>query len=102
MQAEKDLIWNRDDIQYMETFDIENPVWPAYTSYIEGLTNIPVNRLYRKTLNVRESLDNQHTAFQRALMFSGWSKWNLDIPDTEVQKQPKNKKQKYVDPYKIY
>ena len=99
VQAEKDLIWNRDDIQYMETFDIENPVWPAYTSYIEGLTNIPVNRLYRKTLNVRESLDNQHTAFQRALMFSGWSKWNLDIPDKEIVKKPIKKKHKYVDPY---
>ena len=99
VQAEKDLIWNRDDIEYMETFDIENPVWPAYTSYIEGLTNVPVNRLYRKTLNVRESLDNQHSAFQRALMFSGWSKWNLDIPDTEIVKKPIKKKHKYVDPY---
>jgi len=99
VQAEKDLIWNRDDIEYMETFDIENPVWPAYTSYVEGLTNVPVNRLYRKTLNVRESLDNQHSAFQRALMFSGWSKWNLDIPDTKIVKDTKKKKQKYVNPY---
>jgi len=33
-------------------------------------------------------------------MFSGWSKWNLDIPDTKkVKKKKKKYKQKYVDPF---
>ena len=67
----------------MGTFDIDNPMWSAYTSYTEAITNIPLNRLYNKTQNVRESLDNQHTATQRALMFSGWSQWNLGIGDSE-------------------
>jgi len=99
IQAEKDLIWNRDEIQDMRLFDIENPLWSAYTSHIEGITNVPLNRLYRKTVNVRDALDSQHSAFQRLLMFSGWSKWNLDIPDKKIIKKPKKKKQKYVDPY---
>jgi len=99
IQAEKDLIWNRDEIQDMKLFDIENPLWSAYTSHIEGITNVPLNRLYRKTVNVRDALDSQHSAFQRLLMFSGWSKWNLDIPDKKIIKKPKKKKQKYVDPY---
>ena len=60
-------------IEEMETFDIDNPMWSAVTSYIEATTNAPLNRLYNKTQNVRESLDNQHTAFERALLFSGWS-----------------------------
>ena len=37
-----------DVIKEMETFDIDNPVWSAVTNVIEGVTNIPVNRLYRK------------------------------------------------------
>ena len=80
----------------METFDIENPMWSANTSYIEALTNIPLNRLYNKTLNVRQSLNNQHDAYQRVLMFSGWSQWNLGIGDSdkikEVKKKVKSKK----------
>ena len=86
LQAERDLIWKKKTIEEMDTFDIENPMWSAYTSYIEGLGNIPVNRLYNKTLNVRESLNNQNSAMERILMFSGWSKWNLGIEDVSKSK----------------
>jgi len=70
----------------METFDIDNPMWSAVTSYTEATTNIPLNRLYNKTLNVRQSLNNQHSAFERFLMFSGWSQWNLGIEDEKMKK----------------
>ena len=86
IQAEKDLVWKKKTIEEMDTFDIENPMWSAYTSYIEGLANIPLNRLYNKTLNVRESLNNQNSAMERVLMFSGWSKWNLGIEDVSKSK----------------
>ena len=61
----------------METFDIDNPQWSAVTNYVEATTNVPLNRLYNKTINVRDALDSQHSAMERALMFAGWSKWNL-------------------------
>ena len=86
VNAEKTLNYNRKTINEMETFDIDNPMWSAVTSYTESITNVPVNRLYNKTQNVRESLDNQHSALERALMFSGWSKWNLGIEDIERSK----------------
>jgi shikimate kinase len=85
VNAERTLNYNKDVIKEMETFDIDNPMWSATTNYIESFTNIPVNRLYNKTQNVRESLDNQHSAMERALMFSGWSKWNLGIEDTKIK-----------------
>ena len=83
VNAEKTLNYNKKVIDEMETFDIDNPMWSAVTNYIEATTNIPLNRLYNKTQNVRESLDNQHNALQRVLMFGGWSKWNLGIGDSE-------------------
>ena len=83
--AEKTNYYNKKVIDEMETFDIDNPMWSAYTSYIEALTNVPLNRLYNKTQNVRESVNNQHTAFERALMFSGWSQWNLGIEDDKIK-----------------
>jgi len=86
VQAERDLVWKKKIIEEMDTFDIENPMWSAYTNYIEGLANIPLNRLYNKTLNVRESLNNQNSAMDRILMFSGWSKWNLGIEDVSKSK----------------
>ena len=42
--------------------------------------------MYNKTQNVRQSLNNQHEAYERALMFSGWSQWNLGIPNEKIEK----------------
>ena len=89
VNAEKTLNYNKKLIEEMETFDIDNPTWSAYTSYFEALTNIPANRMYNKTQNIRGSLDNQHNALERALMFSGYSKWNLGIPAREIEKVKK-------------
>jgi hypothetical protein len=87
VNAERTLNYNKKVIDEMDIFDIDNPMWSAVTSYIEATTNAPLNRLYNKTQNVRQSLNNHHTAFQRILMFAGWSQWNLGIGDTEkIQK----------------
>ena len=86
VNAEKTLNYNKKVIDEMETFDIDNPMWSAYTNYIEATTNIPLNRLYNKTQNVRQSLNNQHEAYQRVLMFGGWSQWNLGIPNEKIEK----------------
>jgi len=86
VNAEKTLNYNKKVIDEMETFDIDNPQWSAVTNYVEATTNVPLNRLYNKTQNVRQSLNNQHSAFERVLMFSGWSQWNLGIPNEEIEK----------------
>lgn len=87
VNAEKTLNYNKKTIEEMETFNIDNPQWSAYTNYIESTTNVPLNRLYNKTMNVRESLNSQHDALERVLMFSGWSKWNLGIEDIKKSKK---------------
>ena len=103
VNAEKTLNYNKEVIKEMETFDIDNPMWPAITNYIEGITNAPANRLYNKTVNVRDALNNQYNAIKRALMFCGWSKWNLGIEDDKVKKikeELKEKKKKEKKPRK--
>jgi len=95
VNAERTLNYNKKVIDEMETFDIENPQWSANTSYIEAITNIPLNRLYNKTLNIRQSLNNQHEAYQRVLMFSGWSQWNIGIDEKSTKKKKKKKKESF-------
>jgi hypothetical protein len=92
VSAEKTLNYNKKVIDEMETFNLDNPMWSAYTSYIEATTNVPVNRIYNKTVNVRDALDAKHSALERALMFSGYSKWNLGIPSEEIEKIKKKQK----------
>ena len=101
VNAEKTLNYNKKEIEEMETFDIDNPIWEASASYVQGVTNIPTSNLYRKTQNVRDALNNKFSGFHRALMFSGWSKWNLgidaedtDSSDTDQSKDKKKTKKK--------
>ena len=72
-------------MRHMKTFDIDNPVWSATTNIIEGATNAPVNRLYEKTMNVREALDADNTFWQRLFMWAGWSRWNFGIENEEIE-----------------
>ena len=69
----------------MSTFDIDNPQWSAVTNYTQALTNLPLNRLYNKTQNVRQALNNDHSAWERSLMFLGWSQYNLNLKNQKME-----------------
>ena len=85
VNAEKTLNYNKKVIKEMETFDIDNPQWSAVTNYVEGFTNAPLNRLYNKTQNVRQGFNNEHAAWERTLMFLGWSQYNLNLENTKIE-----------------
>ena len=70
VNAERTLNYNKNVMDEMSTLDIDNPQWSANTSYIEAITNIPLNILYNKTQNVRQALNAHHEALQRVLMFT--------------------------------
>ena len=92
--AEKTLNYDMKVIQAMKTFDIDNPVWSAATSYTEALTTLPVNRLYKKVQNLREAANRDNSNMQRLFLLFGWSKWNLGIKDPELEKLRKQVKRK--------
>tara|TARA_R100000700_G_scaffold36432_1_gene45785 strand:- start:537 stop:10187 length:9651 start_codon:yes stop_codon:yes gene_type:complete len=92
--AEKTLFYNKNVIKEMDTFDIDNPMWSAYTNYIEAGTNLPLNRLYNKTQNVRQALNNEHEAWKRVMMSFGWSQYNLGIQDDTIKEVKETIKRK--------
>ena len=46
---------------------------------IEATFNIPVNRAYKKIVNIQGALDEENENWQRVLMAAGWSGWDLGI-----------------------
>ena len=95
VNAEKTLNYNKKVIKEMENTDIDNPQWSAVTNYIEGFTNLPLNRLYQKTQNIRQGFSNEHAAWERTLLFLGWSQYNLNLENEKMDKikeSTKNKK----------
>jgi len=95
VNAEKTLNYNKKVMKEMETFDIDNPVWSAVTNYMQTITTVPTNKIYQKTINLRNAADNDYTVLQRLLFFTGYTTWSLNLGDTkkmqEIKESIKNK-----------
>ena len=89
VNAEKTLNYNKKVIEEMETFDIDNPMWSAVTNYTQAITTAPTNKIYQKTINLRNAADRDYTALQRILFFSGYTTWSLNLGDTKKMKKIK-------------
>ena len=73
----------------METFDIDNPIWSAVGNTVEATTNIPLARLHRKTMNLREAMNRENEWWQRLALSMGWSQWDVGVKNKEVEKTKK-------------
>ena len=85
VSAQKGYNYNEKVIDHMATFDIDNPVWGSVTSVVEGTTNVPLNRLYKKTMNVRAAMDAENEAWQRLSTLIGFSTWDVGIKNEEIE-----------------
>ena len=78
-------------------FRIENPNLSIAVNLTEALTNIPVARLVNKANNLEEVMSSNNETWQRVAMLMGWSRWNVDIKDEELEEAKqavKDKKKK--------
>lgn len=90
--------FNREIMGSMDTFDYNNPIWDASAKVTTATTNIPLDRLFRKTDNIKEALNQENTAMQRAFLTLGWSAWDLQVGErVVVNKGKKNEYVKYLD-----
>ena len=46
------------------------------------------------SIHMRNALDNNYTAFQRFLLFSGYNEWGLGIKNPKIEKANRRKKSK--------
>ena len=80
-----------------EGLTLNGPLMEASTQAIEAVTNIPVNRYYRKANNINNALDTDYENWQRGLMAAGWSNWGLGVGDEVIIN--KGKENEYVKYY---
>ena len=83
--------YNRKVYDYMGYDNLENPVYQAITSGVEGTTNVPLNRLLRKIDNMKEVFNDKNTAIQRIFVGLGWDQWSLGIDPYKEVKEAKEK-----------
>jgi len=90
--------FNREIMGSMDAFDYNNPIWDAAAKVTTATTNVPLDRLFRKTDNIKEALNQENSAMQRTFLTLGWSSWDLQVGErVVVNKGKKNEYVKYLD-----
>ena len=88
--------YNEEVIPRMKTFDIDNPIWEVIGNVVSAVTNVPLDRLVKKTKNIKDSLDDQNETWQRIALMLGWNRWELrmDKPEEDERIKEEIKKEK--------
>ena len=59
-------------------------MWSTIAQNVSALTNIPMDRVYQKIMNLREASDSTNEAWQRIALAIGYNTWDLSVENTEV------------------
>ena len=77
--------FNEEEIKGRGLGDWKNPAYEGAADILAGITNIPLNRLYRKTVNMSNAFNEEYTAIQRIMSAAGWSEYSLGIEKEKWQ-----------------
>ena len=85
-KAWQSIQFNKQEAEYLG-WSLDNKYYlQAGASITSAALNIPLDRLYVKSENVKDAMNTQYENWQRLSMLSGYSKWNLGIEDGENKK----------------
>ena len=75
----KTFSWNMEEIK-KRGWSLDNPAYLAIAQMISATTNIPIDRVLRKTMNLRAAMDEETRTWQRVALILGWDTWSLGLP----------------------
>ena len=84
---------------------LHNPAYLAGAQIITAVTIIPIDRVIKKANNIRGILSEQSKMWQKAILFGGWSTWDVGLPyyggwDKPVEPTPAEIKRQEFDTMK--
>ena len=89
-QAARAFQWEKDEM-IDKGFAIDNPALLAGANIISAATNIPIDRLVKKTNNVVDATSQDLETWERLALLGGWQDWEIgldtDSPSTPVKKK---------------
>tara|TARA_X000001388_G_C2213589_1_gene116179 strand:+ start:96 stop:1250 length:1155 start_codon:yes stop_codon:yes gene_type:complete len=77
--------FNRDAIKEMG-FNINSPAYEAVGNIVSGTTNVPLDRVISNINNIRGAMDKNNAAWQRVSTLLGWNRWDVGIPNRELER----------------
>ena len=90
----KTFSWNMEEIK-KRGWSLDNPAYLAIAQMVSATTNIPIDRVLRKTMNLRAAMDEETRTWQRVALILGWDTWSLGLPywglQSTIKKEEKEK-----------
>jgi len=75
----KTFSWNKEEMR-RRGWSLDNPAYIAISQMIAAGTNIPLDRVLRKTMNIRAAMDEETRTWQRVSLLLGWDTWSVGLP----------------------
>ena len=101
-QAARSYQWDKKEMKE-KGWSLDNPAYLASANVIAALTNIPLDRVVKKTNNVVQATSQDLEAWERIALLGGWQDWELGIedesdvigPSKKVKKKKRTGKRKF-------
>jgi len=75
----KTFSWNMEEIK-KRGWSLDNPTYLAVSQLVSAATNIPIDRVMRKMMNMRQAMDEETKTWQRVALILGWTGWSVGLP----------------------
>ncbi len=75
--------YNKQEAEYLG-WSLDNKYYlQSGASITSAALNIPLDRLYIKSENVKDAMNSEYENWQRIALMMGYTKWNLGLEDEE-------------------
>ena len=93
-QAANEWDYNRWKPSARDPWNIKNPAYKSAAYVVSALTNVPLDRLFKKIENVSGALESEQDWWKRIALLAGWSEWELRSAKEKAEEKDFVKRQK--------
>ena len=81
--AGRALDYDMDEIQEKGMLDLTNPAYLAGGQVVSAVTNLPLDRMFKKYNNIEAALREDQETWKSMALALGWSEWELESASDE-------------------
>ena len=83
--------YNRKNPMMKDAYNINNPAYMSTALMVSAATNIPLDRLLQKIINVKDAMHEDQENWKSIMLVMGWSEWQLNSKQENDEKKQMQK-----------
>jgi len=87
--------YNMDSPATKDYFNIENPLYMSGALITASITNLPLDRLLQKMINVKDAMTEEQETWKSLFELAGWSEWQLESKSQQEKREEKESDAKH-------